>query len=347
MRNPFRVGATAAAAALLLTFAACSNPVTETVAPVPQGSTSAEGSPSTGTTRELPESCDTDKPIVGISMANMTNPYYIAMQDGFEKSAEKLGFELNIAIANESDSTQLSQIQAFIQQKVCAVVMSAVNDGPGAASVKALNVAGIPIFTLNTIVSEEALKTQNAAYLQYVGPDQPSGGRQMGEAVLADFGTDAKIVAGIVGYPEASAVNQRDEAFTEVIESGNPNAKVIQTVNSKVDPNVAMQVTGDMLQANPDMNVVFASTGPGAVGALQAIKSAGRSEKTKLYAFCAAETPIEDPYAGCSAQEPARYADISLTNLKSYLAGEDVEHQVLLETKVFAAGETPPFGYVG
>ena len=55
------------------------------------------------------------------------------MQDSFKKNGAAQGFNVNVAIANDSDTNQLSQIEAFIQQGVCAVVLNAVNSGPGAA----------------------------------------------------------------------------------------------------------------------------------------------------------------------------------------------------------------------
>ncbi|MDQ0392692.1 substrate-binding domain-containing protein [Labrys monachus] len=295
---------------------------------------------------KLPANCSQAKPTIGVALPNTVNPYYIAMQDSFEKNGAKLGFAVNVAIANDNDSNQLSQIDAFVQQGVCAVVLNAVNSGPGAASVKALNDAGIPVFTVNVIVSDEDLKAQGASFVEYVGADQVAGGRQIGEQLLKDLGDSATVVAGIVGDPDQIPTNQRDKGFTDAI-TKNPNAKVAGTVNSKVDPNVSLQVTGDLLQGHPDINVIWADTGPGAVGALQAIAQQDKADSVKLYAFCAADTALTANYAACAAQEPADYARIALENLKKYLGGQDVPQQVLQPLKIFLNGQKPGPGEVG
>jgi ribose transport system substrate-binding protein len=295
---------------------------------------------------KLPESCSAPKPIVGVALPNTVNPYYIAMQGSFLKHGAELGYDVKVAIANDSDTNQLSQIEGFIEQKVCAVVLNAVNSGPGAASVRALNQAGIPVFTVNVIVSPDDLKAQNAAFVEYVGADQIAGGTQIGEQLLKDLGPQAKIVAGIVGDPDQIPTNQRDGGFTKAI-SKDPNAKVIGTLNGKVDPNVSLQVTGDMLQGHPDLNVIWADTGPAAVGALQAITQQGKADTVKLYAFCAADTALTATYAACAAQEPADYARIALDNLKKYLGGADVPAQVLQPLKIFINGQKPGPGEVG
>jgi len=295
---------------------------------------------------KLPSNCSEAKPIIGVALPNTVNPYYIAMQDSFQKNGAKLGYTVNVAIANDNDSNQLSQIDAFIQQGVCAVVLNAVNSGPGAASVKALNEAGIPVFTVNVIVSDDDLKAQSASFVEYVGADQVAGGQQIGEQLLKDLGDKATIVAGIVGDPDQIPTNQRDKGFTDAI-TKNPNAKVVATVNSKVDPNVSLQVTGDLLQGHPDINVIWADTGPGAVGALQAITQQDKADSVKLYAFCAADAPLTVTYAACAAQEPADYARIAFENLKKYLSGQDVPPQVLQPLKIFLNGQTPGPGEVG
>jgi ribose transport system substrate-binding protein len=252
-----------------------------------------------------------------------------------------------MAIANDSDSNQLAQVQSFIQQKVCAVAFNAVNSSPAAASVGALNKAGIPVFTVNVIVDPQALKAQHATIQQYVGADQVEGGKVMAQQALKDLGKKAKLVYGIVGDPDQIPTNQRDAGFNAVMKT-NPNAKYVTVVNSKVDPQVSLQVTTDMLQGNQKMNLVFADTGPGAVGAIQGIKQLGLSGKVSLYAFCAASTKLDKTvYRACAAQEPAAYAQIVVTQTKQFLSGKAVKKTLLSPLKVFVAPQTPGPGEVG
>jgi ribose transport system substrate-binding protein len=298
-----------------------------------------------GADAALPSSCTQGRPVLGVALPNTVNPYYVAMRQSFLDNGAKSGFDVKVAIANDSDSNQLSQVNGFIQQGVCAVALNAVNSGPGAASVAALNQAKIPVFSVNVIVSPDDLKTQNARIVQYVGADQPEGGKAMGEQLLRDMGAQAKIVAGVVGDPDQIPTNQRDQGFSDALRS-NPEAKVGPTVNSKVDPNVSLQVTTDMLQGNPDINVVFADTGPGTVGALQAISQLGKTGKVTLYGFCATDQPLDATYRACAAQEPADYARIVVENIHKYLGGSQVPATILQPLKVFTS-RTPGPGEVG
>jgi ribose transport system substrate-binding protein len=293
----------------------CSNPAVS----------GGDGSPDAG---GLPANCTSDNPTIGVALPDTTNPYYISMQEGFVSAGEEFGFDVNVAIANSNDSTQLSQIEAFIQQGVCAVALNAVNSGPAASSVVALNKAGIPVFTVNVVVDEDALKTQGGEIVQYVGAGAFESGEVMGQQALKDLGADTKLIVGIVGKPDQIQTNQRDDGFKAGIAS-NKNAQVVATVNGKIDPAVSLQVTTEMLQGNPEMNVVWADTGPAAVGALQAIKQLGRAGQVSLYGLCADGVPIDDTYRACVAQEPADYAHIVVENIKMYVNGETVEPKIL------------------
>jgi len=281
-------------------------------------------------------------------LPNTINPYYIAMRQSFLDNGQKAGFTVNMAIANDSDSNQLSQIDAFIQQGVCAVALNAVNSGPGAADVAALNRAGIPVFSVNVIISSAELKQQKASIVQYVGPDQVEGGKVMAEAVLHDMGTSAKIVAGVVGDPDQIPTNERDQGFKDYLTSQIANATVLPAVNSKVDPNVSLQVTTDLIQGNPNMNLIFADTGPGVTGAIQAIKQLNKVGKISLYGFCAGSTKLDNTlYRGCAAQEPAQYAQITVQSISQYLQGKQVPAQVLEPVTVFSEGQMPGPGELG
>ncbi len=330
-----------AVAALGSTLVGCSNPATD--------SGNANGTADTASSGavQLPESCSQENPPIGVSIPNTVNPYYVAMRQSFLDNGKAAGFDVNVAVANDSDSNQLSQVEAFIEQGVCAIALNGVNSGPAAASVAAANKAGIPVFTVNVTVDPDSLKSQNASIIQYVGPDQAKGGQQMGEQALKDLGTDIPYVVGIVGDPDQIPTNQRDEGFTAALKAGSSDVTVLPTVNSKVDPNVALQVTSDLLQSNPDINVIFADTGPGAVGAIQAIQQAGRADKVSLYAFCAADTALTDFYKGCAAQEPADYAKTVVDSITTYVGGQPVEENILLDPKVFVSGQTPGEGEVG
>src|SRR5712664_861756 len=98
MKIRTRVGVAVVAGILSIGLAACTNPATQT------------GAGPTSGAAKLPANCTTAKPTIGVALPNTVNPYYVSMQDSFQTNGAKLGYDVKVAIANDSDSNQLSQI---------------------------------------------------------------------------------------------------------------------------------------------------------------------------------------------------------------------------------------------
>jgi ribose transport system substrate-binding protein len=265
-----------------------------------------------------------DKPVLGVALPNLTNPYYVAMKKSFEQNGAAQGFEVRVLISDNDEAKQLSQVQTFAQQGVTAVALNCVSSGPCVASVAELNQAKIPVFTINLLPDPEGLKAQNLTVVQAVQTDQKAGGVYIGQQLLKDIGPTGKAVVGIVGEPTSVSANTRDDGFKEALAS-NPNVKFVALVNGKVEETTSLKVTTEMLQGNPDITVVYSDTEPAALGAIAAIQQIGR-EDVKLYAFVdkLGVKHIEDNSilkAG-AIQEPAKLAQIQVENIKKYLDGE-------------------------
>lgn len=286
--------------------------------------------------------CSEAEPYLAVALPNLTNPYYVAMKKGFEDEGKKAGFKVEVQVANDDDANQLSQVQAMLQKKPCALALNAVKSEPAAAIVKAANDAGVPVFTVNVIVDEKALAAQGASIMQYLGADNKAGGSQTAEQVLKDLGADAKLNIGLVSEPDERPVVIRDDGFKETIAS-NPNAKIVATVDGNVKPDDSLKVTSEMLQGHPEINLIFASTGPAAYGALQAIQG----KDVKVYGFCAAEEPLTDSYPACVAQEPEDYGRRVVQEISNWKGGGTVEPEILRSLKLFVKPDTPGPGFVG
>ncbi|MFT3887793.1 MAG: substrate-binding domain-containing protein [Arachnia sp.] len=339
LRNTLIAGVGIAALAL----SACSTGVTTpTTKPSAGGETAAASIYQTDIPR--PAACDESEPYVAVSLPNLTNPYYVYMKKGFEDAGKEAGYKVEVQVADNDDAAQLAQVTAMLQKKPCALALNAVKSAPAAAIVKAANDAGVPVFTVNVTVDPEAMTSQGAKIVQYLGANNKEGGKQTAEQVLKDMGADAELKVGFVSEPDEVPVVLRDQGFEEGIAS-DKNAKVVATVDGNVKPDDSMKVTQEMLQGNPDINVIFASTGPAAYGAIQAVSGSGKD--VKVYGFCAEGETTTDLYPACVAQEPELYGQLVIGEIKKWLAGEKVNTEELQPLKLFVKGEKPADNELG
>jgi ribose transport system substrate-binding protein len=330
------------ACALALVLGACGAVDTGTGS---SGSGASNSASAAGASGEIPRpaACDEDTPYLAVALPNLTNPYYVAMKKGFEDAGKANGFEVEVQIADDDDANQLAQVQAMLQKQPCALALNAVKSEPGAAIVKAANDAGVPVFTVNVGIDPDALKSQGASIVQYLGADNTAGGKQTAEQVLKDLGADAELKIGFVTEPDETPTQMRDKGFEDAIAS-DPNASVVAKVDGNVKPDDSLRATTEMLSGNPDINVIFASTGPAAYGALQAL---GSDSDVKVYGFCAAEEALTEQYPGCVAQEPNVYGTKVVEQIKGWLDGGKPEAEILEPLKMFTVGQTPGPGEVG
>lgn len=309
---------------------------------VDTGTASGDSSAKSSGTAARPAACDEDTPFLAVALPNLTNPYYVAMKKGFQEGGKAAGFKTEVQIAGDDDTQQLSQVQAMLQKKPCALALNAVKSEPAAALVKAANDAGVPVFTVNVIVDPDALKTQGASIMQYLGADNAAGGKQIAEQLLKDEGADAKLSVGLITEPDEVPVVVRDKGFKDGIASDS-NAKVVASVDGNVKPDDSLKATTELLQGNPGVNVLFASTGPAAYGALQAVDG----KDVKVYGFCAADEPLTATYPACVAQEPEDYGKRVVEQVKGWIDGDTPDKEILRPLKLFVKGQTPGAGEVG
>ena len=139
-----RIFLTLAAAACSLVLFGCGKPAEQT-----QDASSKPG--------EQPTSSKT-KPVIGISLLSLANPFFKTMADAMKVEADKHGYEI-VVTAGEFDPTrQKDQVNDFIVKKVNAIILSPCDSRSIGTSIQEANKAGIPVFTSDMPAWIEPLK---------------------------------------------------------------------------------------------------------------------------------------------------------------------------------------------
>ena len=86
---------------------------------------------------------------------------------------------------------------------------------------------------------------------------------------------DKPAVIGVVDYPILPQVQDRKNGFLKGFLSIIPTATIAQAVDGGATIDKANPAAGDMLQAHPDINVIFGINNDSSLGALAALRAAG------------------------------------------------------------------------
>ncbi len=212
-----------------------------------------------------------DMKIAFIPPASIYN-YYLAIGVGMEARAKDLGVGYTmLAPATDDVSIQLGMIQDAATSGVDAIVLHTHDESASAPVIKRAAAQGIDIVLVNSDIPKFPTPV-NAV----VGYKERAGDTLVGQyAVKAAAGKEMHvgILEGAPGYDS----DERTGGFKDGI-AGAPNLKVVSSLNGKWDTVNGNSAATDMLQAHPDINMIFAANDYMALGAAQAAKALNRDD---------------------------------------------------------------------
>lgn len=192
---------------------------------------------------------------------------------GFQDAAKTVGATTELQGPADWDaSAEARAVDQLVAKGVKGIAVTAGDADTLVTSIDAAIGKGIPVVTFDS-------DSPKSKRLLFVGTDNFNAGFAAGKAIGEKHGDNAR--AGISLFPGNDAVNQRIQGFKAGLASVAPGAKVIAEVNDEGDLQKAEQVNTAMLQANPDINVIFCAHGNPATGALAATRNVGRDQGDK------------------------------------------------------------------
>ncbi len=250
------------------------------------------GTQSTAQTKK----CGPDgKYLIGMSQANNAEPYRERMNQDIKTAAEKVPqFDVKFADAAQDNAKQVSDVENFLTQQIDALIISPNEAAPLTAVVKKAYDSKIPVIVLDR-------KVEGDAYTTFIGGDNVAIGRKAGEYVAKTLLPDGGNVVELRGLPGATPAKERADGFREGIKS-NPDIKITADASGDWLREKGQAQMDALLQANDNIDVVYAHNDPMAEGAFLAAKAAGREKDMKFVGIDA--LPI--PSGGIKAVEEGR-----------------------------------------
>ena len=165
-----------------------------------------------------------------------------------------------------------------------------------------------------------------------IASDNVAGARLAAEYLLELVGEGAK-VAELEGVPGASATIDRGKGFHEVADT---SLDVVTSQTANFNRAEGLNVMENILQANQDIKGVFAHNDEMALGALEAISSAGK--EIVVIGFDATDDAVaavkDGRMAATVAQKPDLMGKTAVETAVKLLAGETVEASIPVEVQL-------------
>ncbi|WP_068675044.1 ribose ABC transporter substrate-binding protein RbsB [Oceanobacillus sp. Castelsardo] len=263
---------------------------------------------------------------IGLSISTLNNPFFVSLRDAIVADAEAKGYEIIVVNAQDDAATEISGIEDLIQQNVDVLLVNPTDSAAVSSAVQSANNAGIPVITIDRSADKGEVET-------LITSDNVAGGEMAADFILEHLGENAK-VAEIEGIAGASATRERGEGFHNIADE---QLDIVASQPADFDRTKGLTVMENTLQGNGDIQAVFAHNDEMALGALEAIKAAGKD--IVVIGFDGVEDAIASVEAGeltaTIAQQPDLMGQEAVSTVEKVLNGEEIEEviKVPLELK--------------
>ncbi|MCT4333805.1 D-ribose ABC transporter substrate-binding protein [Paracoccus sp. YLB-12] len=284
--------------------------------------------------------------LISIIVNDPANPYWFTEGEVAKATAEELGYDANVAAHKGDTNTESTLIDTAITNQSKAIILDPANADGSVGAVKKAVDAGIPVFLVNAEINQEGL-----AKAQLVS-NNAQGAALGAQAWVEAVGDSGKYVE-LFGNPADNNAQTRSNGFETVLTQYPDLEKAGQEVGNW-DRTQGYQKTQSLLQANPDIIGVISGNDEMALGAIAALKEAGKLEQVKVGGFDGSPDAVDAVKAGemqytvlqpvaVFSEEAVRQADNFIKNGETGAASEKQLFDCILITADNADNYSAPF----
>ncbi len=261
-----------------------------------------------------------EAPVIGLSLSTLNNPFFVTLRDGAQAAADAAGATLVVVDAQDDPATEATNIEDLIQQGVDVLLINPTDADAVVPSVEAANAAGIPVFTIDRAANGGVL-------VSHIASDNVAGGR-MAAAYLCRMLAGAGKVVELEGIAGTSAARDRGAGFNAYMSASCPGVEIVARQTANFNRAEGLTVFENILQAQPEIDGVFAHNDEMILGAIEAAQAAGR-EGIIFVGFDAIDDAVAAVEAGTLAatiaQQPAVMGQLGVEMAVSYANGVTIE----------------------
>ena len=222
---------------------------------------------------------------IGVVPKGISHQFWLTVKAGADAAGKE--FNANITWQGPDKETEIDKqvniLEDMISRRMDAIVMAACDENGLTNVIKKAAEAKIPVITIDSGVKSDLPVT-------FVATDNIAGAKAAAKELARLIGSEGEV--GLIPFvPGAATSELREQGFKDGLKDF-PNIRLVATLYSQSDVVKGMNVTQDMMTANPGLKGIFAASEPGAIGCAQAIKAAGKAGVIKLIAFDGSDEEI-------------------------------------------------------
>ncbi len=255
---------------------------------------------------------------MAVVVSTLNNPWFVVLGESAAKRARELGYEATIFDSRNDPAQEASHFENIVASGYQAILFNPTDADGSIANVRRAKTAGIPVFCMDREVN-----ATDVAVTQIIS-DNYSGAVAIGQYFVKLVGKEGKYVE-LLGLTGDNNTWNRSKGFHSVVDRF-PGLKMVAQQSADFDRAKALEVLESVLQANPEIDAVFAGNDAMAMGAYRALVAADKADKVRVFGFDGADDVVkliaEGKIAATGMQFPKVMAQTAAESANSYLKGE-------------------------
>ncbi len=228
--------------------------------------------------------------LMTIVVNDPSNPYWLTEGKVAAAEAQKLGYTANVGASKGDTNTESNLIDTAITNRSVAIILDPANASGSVGAVKKALAANIPVFLVNAEIN-----TAGLAKAQLVS-NNAQGAALGAQQWVKDIGQKGNYVE-LLGSPSDNNAATRSNGYETVLSQFDDLHKVGSQV-ANWDRTQGHDKMQSLLQAHPNIIGVISGNDEMALGAIAALKEAGKLASIKAGGFDGSPDAVSAVKAG-------------------------------------------------
>ncbi|HVW20333.1 MAG TPA: D-ribose ABC transporter substrate-binding protein [Opitutaceae bacterium] len=284
------------------------------------------------------------RPKIAVIISTLNNPWFVVLGETARARADELGYDATLYDSQNDTAKEAAHFENAIAGGCKAILFNPTDADASVANVRRAKAAGIPVICI-----DREINATDAAAAQILS-DSYSGCVREGQYFVEQVGEQGTY-AELLGLVGDNNTWNRSKGFHSVVDRY-PGLKMVAQQSADFDRAKALEVMESILQRNPAINAVFCGNDAMAMGAYQALVSAGKDRQVKVFGFDGADDVVrliaQGKIAATGMQFPKKMARQAAEFADQWLKGRrDLPQKVPVKVDLVTAANVARYGDYG
>lgn len=265
---------------------------------------------------------------LALAVSTLDNPFFVTLKEEAEKKAQELGYKLVVLDSQNDPAKELANVEDLAVRGAKVLLINPTDSDAVGNAVAIANKKNIPVITLDRGANKGDV-------VSHIASDNVAGGKMAGDFIAEKVGKNAKVIQ-LEGIAGTSAARERGEGFKQTVEAN--GFALLASQPADFDRTKGLNVMENLLASHSAAKAVFAQNDEMALGALRAIKAAGKD--ILVVGFDGTDDAVKAVQGGklaaTIAQQPEKIGELGVETADKVLKGEKVEAQIPVPLKVIS-----------